>query len=249
MPTRHSRTGALLLGLALALTASPAVASTEQIVDSNMATPSGQAMQPSQQQAAPKLLRIVNTSQFGSEPQIRPGDETSFGFTVQNDGQQREEFVLTITLPPELTLVGTLRSGDAAPVTCEGNVCRGFVEAGGSIENQTARTVVGTVRLSSSFRGDSTTIRADLQEDANPNPSERTRTLTVPVAQAAAQQPAAQQPAAGAQSSGTGTGTGITTLPRTGDRTTITALLALCLLLLGAMAQLVGTRRPGLHSR
>ena len=240
MPTRHLRIGALFLGLALAVTASPALASTEQVAESKVATPPGQAAQPTQQQAAPKLLRIVNISQQGSASPIRPGDLTSFAVTVQNNGQQREEFVLTFTPPPELTRLGNLRSPDADFADCRENVCRGFVEPGGT------RTVVGEFRLSPSFRGNTTTIRADLQEDANPTPGERTRTLTVPV-----QQPSGGQPAGSAPSSGTSTGTGgagstangLTELPRTGERTTFTALVALCLLLLGVMAQRVGTRR------
>ena len=244
MPTRDARTGALLLGVALALTASPAVAGTEAPVDSTVATPPGQAVQPSQQQDGTPRLRLTDPSRLGegSNGPALHGDDFSFGLSVLNEGQESEEFVLTFTLPPELTLI-SLRSPNSV-ATCSGNVCRGTLPAGASIENQIFASVEGRARLSSSFRGDTTMIRADLQEGANPDPNQRTRTLFVAVSP-----PAGQQPAAGAQSSGTGTGTGMTTLPRTGDRTTITALLGQCLLLLGAIAQLAGTRRPALHSR
>lgn len=275
MPSRHPRPGALLLGLALMMTASPAAASTEQpappapaeettaeptveegaepaqptappTAQSQAVRPSASSLQPTQHQATAKRLRLTGPAQFGSGPGIRPGDEASFGVTVHNDGQQREEFVVTFTLPLELTLI-SLGSGDAGRIDCSGNVCRGTIEPGASIENQTARTVEGRVRLSSSFRGDSTTLRVDLQEDANPDPNERTGTLTFAV----------QQPASGGAApapSGTpGTGgagntkTAIGALPRTGEHTTITALLALAMLILGGMAQVAGTRRPAAH--
>jgi hypothetical protein len=169
-----------------------------------------------------------------------------------NNGQEIEEYVLTFTLPPELTLLRLNSIGAQVPEGCNGNVCRGVIGPGATIENQIFAGGEGSARLSPSFRGDATTIRADLQAGANPDPSKLTGSITVAVAQ-----PAAGQPAAGAPASGTTTGTGAAgntataagTLPRTGQRTTVTALVALCLLLLGATAQLVGTRRrPGVHS-
>lgn len=242
MSGRHTRAAALFLGLALALTASPAAASTEQFVDSATATPVAETAQLTQQQATPKRLRLTELGRFGdgSNGPVRPGDEFSFGLSVLNDGERAQEFVLTFTLPPELTLV-SLRSPNST-ATCSGNVCRGTIAPGASVENQIFASVEGRARLSSSFRGTTTTIRADLQEDANPDPRERTRTVTVLVAQ-----PASGQSAADASASGTGTG--LTTLPRTGDGTTVLALLALCLLLLGAIAQLLGTRRSEALSR
>jgi hypothetical protein len=219
----------MLLGLALALSANPAAATIEQ---RNAATPLVQPAQP-EQQATPKRIRLTGLERFGdgSTGAVRPGDVVTFGTSVVNDGERREDFVLTFTLPPEFTLVSLRRSNNFGSDTdpCSGNVCRDAVSPG-DVENQQFSSFEGKARLASSFRGDSTTIRADLQEDANPDPSARTSTLTVPVAQ-----PAAGQPAAGNTATATGT------LPRTGDRTTITAALALCLVLLGAMAQLVGT--------
>jgi hypothetical protein len=129
------------------------------------------------------------------------------------------------------------RAGGGGTLPFNGNACRAAIRAVRTSRNQTQLSIEGSARLSSSFRGDTTTIRADLQEDTNADPNRRTGTLTLSVVP-----PAAGQPAAGGPSSGTGTG--MTTIPRTGERTTATALVALSMLGLGAAAQAAGRRRP-----
>jgi hypothetical protein len=230
---RHARTSALLLGAALVLTASPAAASPEQPASSTAESRAAQpSPSPSQQQATTKQL-FVNPNPFRLGP-FRPGDEVAFAVFVGNGSGRTEEFVLTFTLPPELTLI-SLGSGDLASLDCSGNVCRGSI-GGRAGDPDNARTVSVKVRISSSFRGDTSTVRADLQEDANADPRFRTTLNILSVLP-----PAAQQPTAAAPSSGTGASQ---TLPRTGDRTTTTALLALSMLGLGAAAQAAGRRRP-----
>jgi hypothetical protein len=225
-----------VLGTALVLTAGPAAASpASPTAESGVVPFPTETPQPD---ATPRLV-LTQFGGFGpgSQGPLRPGDEASFGATLVNDGQEREEYVLTFTLPPEMTLISLRSAGAQVPEGCSGNVCRGTIDPGRTIENQIFAGAEGRVRLASSFRGDTTTIRADLQAGANPDPSQLTRTLTVPVAQ-----PSAGQPAAGAPSSGTGTGA--TTLPRTGDHTPALALTALAMLGLGVAAQVAGRRRP-----
>lgn len=240
----HFRKCALLVGLALVLTVSPAAAS-------NVATDAADTAQPS----SGKRLAVSSSINAPGTGPVRPGEEVGLGLFVRNDGEQAENFVLTVTLPPEQTLISLEGMG----VECSGTVCSGGVAPGPDRSApDNVRQLQLRTRLSTSFRGDTTTIRTDLQQDANPEPGARTNlsafNVQQPASGGATPDPSTNSGTGGAANSGTDASTssgpdGMQTLPRTGDPTTITALLALCMLLLGVMAQLVGTRRPAAHGR
>lgn len=177
----HSRKGALLVGLALVLTASPAAAS-------NVATDTADSAQPS----SGKRLAVTSSINAPGTGPVRPGEEVALGLFVRNDGEQAENFVLTVTLPPEQTLISLEGMG----VRCSGTVCTGGVAPGPDPSApDNVRQVQLRTRLSSSFRGDTTTIRTDLQEDANPDSGSRTNLSAFNV----------QQPASGAARASSGT--------------------------------------------
>lgn len=221
--------------LALVLAASPAVAQEMPAVPGPvLSVPSITAqvppVQPSPQAEDAKRLRVQSAESAGP---VRPGEEFGVEFFVGNGGED-QEFALTVTLAPEVTLVSL---GGGPDVACSGNVCRGIVGRQASQEADNTRQISFRGRVSSSFRGTTTTVRGDLQEDANEDQDERTTTTIVAV-----EQPASRSSDAGGKASSPSDGgsapAGSQTLPVTGGHAPVAAGLALLVLGLA-----VGRRR------
>jgi hypothetical protein len=172
---------------------------------------------------------------------VRPGEALSTPFFIGNAGAEAE-FVLTVTVPEEIAFI-SLQSADLGrDVECSGNVCRGRIASGGGNEADNTRQFVFKGRLASSFRGTESMVRADLQEDANPDPEKRTTTSVVMVDQSASGSPSAAE---ASPSDGAGAvQTGGQALPATGGDSTVTGLLALIVLVLGAAVQRCRPSRP-----
>jgi hypothetical protein len=82
---------------------------------------------PAQQQPAePKQLRVGSTPAFTPSRElrpIRPGEEFIINFGVTNEDRESDGqgYVLTVTVPPEVTFI-SLTSVNAI---CDGNSCQG----------------------------------------------------------------------------------------------------------------------------